>query len=56
MFFSGLGGSVMTDSERKQDQKRDNILRKMLNMPPDPRISKKDNPKVKKPAKYAVLN
>ena len=41
--------------DRKQDQKRDNVLRKMLNTPPDPRISKKDNPKVKKPAKYAAL-
>ncbi len=41
----------MTDSERKQDQKRDSILRKMLNTPPDPRKSKKDKSNQKKSAK-----
>lgn len=32
-------------NDKKQDQKRDSVLRKMLNTPPDPRKAKKDKAK-----------
>lgn len=37
-------------NDQKQDQKRDSVLRKMLNTPPDPYKSKY-KPEDKKPAK-----
>lgn len=37
--------------EHKKDKKRDDVLRRMLSTPPDPREAKKDEPDQKKPAK-----
>ena len=42
------GCGAMTDPQK--DKKRDDVLRRMLNTPPDPRKAK-DKPKTKKPAK-----
>ena len=39
----------MTNS--KKDKKRDEVLKRMLNTPHDPRKAKKDKPNTKKPAK-----
>lgn len=37
--------------DTQKDKARDDVLRQMLNTPPDPRKAKKDKPEQDKPAK-----